>query len=236
MMTIFKRELQGYFFTPLGYVFSGVFLSAGAFVFYVNNVLTRSGDLSGFFSMMGYLWMLLCPLLVMRLIAGERHHGTDALLLSAPVTVSSMVIGKYLAACAVLLLTSLLSMVYPLIIAMTGKLYIGETLTGYLGFLMMGCAFIAVDLTVSAFFSSPNSAMVFCIGANLLLWLVSLLAASVSGFARAIISLVSLYDRVSPFLYGQLSPANIVFFAAFSAACLAGCIYLLNAKNQGALS
>lgn len=236
MTAVFKRELKAYFLTPLGHVFSGVFLTACCFVYYVNNVLTRSSDLSGFFSMMGYLWMLLCPLLVMRLIAGERRYGTESLLLTAPVSLSSLVIGKYLAACAVLLITAALSLIYPLVTAMLGVAYLPEVLTGYLGFLLMGCAFIAFDLMISALFANPNTAMVFCLGANLLLWLVSLLAAGASPFVRGVIGLVNLYDRATPFLYGQLSPANIIFFLAFSVFCLGGCIFLMQARRLGKLS
>lgn len=236
MKAILLRELRSYFLTPLGYVFAGVFLAAGGFVFYVNNILTRSGDLSGFYSMMGYLWMLLCPLLVMRLIAGERRHGTEPLLLSAPIGTWALVLGKYLSACLVLLVTALLSLLYPLLAGVLGSFHLPEIATGYLGFLLLGCAFIALDLLVSAFFSSPNTAMVFCLGANLLLWLVSLLSVSVSPLARQLIALVNLYDRAAPFLYGQLSPANVVFFLTFSASCLAGCVYALRARSRGMLS
>lgn len=236
MIAVFKRELRAYFLTPLGYVFAGVFLTACCFVYYVNNILTRSGDLNGFFSMMGYLWMLLCPLLVMRLIAGERRYGTEALLLTAPVTLTSLIVGKYLAACAVLLITAVLSLIFPLVTHMLGALHLPEVLTGYLGFMLMGCAFIAFDLMISALFSNPNSAMMFSVGANLLLWLVSLLAVGSSSLVRGAIGLVNLYDRATPFLYGQLSPANIVYFVAFTACCLGGCLFLMQARRLGKLS
>ncbi len=235
MTAILKREIRAYFFTPLGYVFAGVFLAASGFVFYVNNILMRSGDFSGFFSMMGYLWMLLCPLLVMRLIAGERRFGTEPLLLSAPIGPWAVVLGKYLAAALVLFISALLSLFFPMLVSIIGNVHLPELVTGYLGFLLMGCAFIALNLLVSAFFSSPNTAMVFCLGGNLLLWLVSLLSVSAGPLGKWAISLVDLHGRATPFLYGQLSPANVVFFLAFVVSCLAGCVYVLHARSRGAL-
>ena len=220
MTAIFRREWKGYFFTATGYVFMGIFLAAASLVFYINSVLAMSSDLSTFLSMMGYLWLLLCPVLVMRLIAGERKQMTDQLLLTAPISTWRIVFGKYLAACGVLLISSLFSMVYPLLVAVFGGVHWPEVLTMYLGFILLGCAFIAFDLLLSAFFRTPTSALVFTLGANLLLWLSSILAGGAAQPLRSVLSLINLYDRMNPFLYGQLSPANILYFVGFSVVCV----------------
>ena len=83
MNTIRKREIQGYFYTSVGYVFIGVFLIISSILFYVSILRTRSGELPNFIYTMSYLWMLLCPILTMRLLAEEKQKKTDQLLLTA---------------------------------------------------------------------------------------------------------------------------------------------------------
>ena len=76
MRAIFKRELQGYFYTAAAYVYMGVFLTLGCVFFAINNLAARSSDLNNLLWMMSYLWMLLTPILTMRSFAGERKART----------------------------------------------------------------------------------------------------------------------------------------------------------------
>ena len=80
MRAIYARELQGYFFTPIGYVFIGIFLLLSSVFFGVGNLTERSGNILILLRNMSYLWMLLCPVLTMKLVAGERQSHTDQLL------------------------------------------------------------------------------------------------------------------------------------------------------------
>ena len=77
MVTIYKRELRGFFYTSMGYVFVGVFLALSGILFYLNNLRPLSGELLLFLSQLTLLLMLLCPLLTMRLICEERQKRTD---------------------------------------------------------------------------------------------------------------------------------------------------------------
>ena len=83
MRAIFRREMQSYFYTPAAYVFMGVFLALTSVFFGVNNLAGRSSNLMTLIAAMSYLWMLLSPVLTMRLIAGERRQRTDQLLFSS---------------------------------------------------------------------------------------------------------------------------------------------------------
>ncbi len=232
MRAVFKRELRAYFMTPLGFIFLGVFAVLAGLLYQLSNVATLSSDLSTFFSMMSYLWMLLCPVLVMRLIAGDRKQQTDLLLLTAPIRSTDIVLGKYLAASALLLISVLLSLLYPLLTAIHGRAYPLELMTAYIGFTLQGFAFIAFDLTLSALASSPMSAALLCFGGNLLLWLGSLLGATgLASPIRAVLGFFSLYERMTPFLYGQLSFANMIFFLGFIVICLLVCVQLTESRR-----
>ena len=108
MKAIWKREMQGYFHTPVGYVFLGVFLAISSVLFYLEILSPRSSNLPGFFSEISAIWMLVSPILTMRLLAEERQKKTDQLLLTSPVSLPGIVAGKYLAAVTVLLITAVL--------------------------------------------------------------------------------------------------------------------------------
>ncbi len=232
MPTILRRELQSYFFTPIAYVFTGVFLALSGVLFIAGNLTARSSDILSLLSQMGYLWLLLSPVLTMRLLAGERRQKTDQLLLTSPVSLSAVVVGKYLAACAVLLLAVLLSLSYAALIAIFGTLYIGEALTGYLGFTLQGCAFLAIDLFVSGLSRNPITAAVGAMGANLALWLSTVLSNAITteSVVKAL-DFISLYKRFEPFSLGQLSLASCVYYLAFIAVMLFLTVRALDARR-----
>ena len=138
MLSIWKRELQGYFYTPVGYVFMGVFLTLSSVIFFLTIMQSRSSDLLSFIGTMSYLWMLLCPVLTMRLLAEEKQKRTDQLLLTSPVSLPGIVLRKYLAAVTVMGLTVLLTGLFELIVALYGQIYPGELVVGYLGFALQG--------------------------------------------------------------------------------------------------
>src|SRR5436190_19429972 len=100
VLTIFRRELAGYFATPLAYVFIVIFLvMAGVFTFFVGNFFERGqADLQSFFTFHPWLYIVLIPALAMRLWAEERRSGTIELVLTLPIRMTDAVAGKFLAA------------------------------------------------------------------------------------------------------------------------------------------
>ncbi len=232
MGAIYKREMQSYFYTPAAYVFMGVFLALASVFFGVGNLAARSSNLLSFISQLSYLWMLLSPVLTMRLIAGERRQRTDQLLFSSPCSLSGMVLGKFFAAATVLLCTVGATFVYALLVAMYGTLYLGETLVGYLGLILQGCAFLALDLFVSCFAKSQMTAAVLGVGANLLVWLSDVLASAVSIQAVSdALNFLSLYQRFAPFAQGQLRFSNVFFDLLFIAMTLFLSVRVLDARR-----
>ena len=232
MGAIYRREIQSYFYTPAAYVFMGVFLMLGSIFFGVSNLAARSSNLLNFLSQLSYLWMLLSPVLTMRLLAGERRGHTDQLLFSSPCSLSALVAGKFFAACTVLLCTVAATVVYPLIVAIYGTLYVGETLVGYLGLILQGCAFIALDLFVSCFARSQMTAAIVGVGVNLLVWLSDVLAAAVTVDAVSqALKFISLYQRFVPFSQGQLSFSNILYNLLFIFIMLFLSVRVLDARR-----
>ena len=232
MRTIWKREWQSYFYTPVGYVFIGVFLLISSILFFLAILQQHSGDLPTFIGEMSYLWMLLSPVLTMRLLAEERQKRTDQLLLTSPVSLTGIVLGKYLAAVTVLAITAGLTLLYALVVAIYGTVYPAELAVNMLGFVLQGCAFVALDLYLSACATTPVIAAVMAFGANFLLWMLDLLENQIQvAWVEQGIQFLSLYRRNEPFLMGQLSFASLVYDLSFAAVFLAMTVHHLDGRR-----
>ena len=232
MRTIWKREMKGYFLTPTGYVFIGVFLLVSSVLFYLEILSRRSGDLPSFIASIGYLWMLLSPVLTMRLLAEEKQKKTDQLLLTSPVSLPGIVTGKYLAAVSVLLTAAVLSLLYAGIVAVYGRVYPLELAANMTGFILQGCCFAALDLYCSSRAETPASAAAMALGANFLLWILDLASDAVqSDILAEAFRFFSLYRRNEPFLMGQISYAGILFDLSFAAGFLILTVYRLDRRR-----
>ena len=232
MRAIWKRELQSYFFTPMGYIFIGIFLLISSVLFFLSILRQHSGDLPTFIGQMSYLWMLLSPILTMRLLAEERQKRTDQLLLTSPVSLTGIVMGKYLAAVTVLGITAATTLLYAMVVAIYGKVYPAELAVNYLGFILQGCCFAALDLYMSGCAATPVNAAVLSFGANFLVWIIDLLEDQISiEWIAEVIRFLSLYHRNEAFLMGQLSWAGIVYEISFTAVFLAMTVHHLDRRR-----
>ncbi|MBQ9211231.1 MAG: ABC transporter permease subunit [Clostridia bacterium] len=234
MKAIWKRELQSYFYTPVGYVFLGVFLLISSVLFFLSILRQHSGDLPTFIGQMSYLWMLLSPVLTMRLLAEEHQKKTDQLLVTSPVSQVGIVAGKYLAAVTMLVITAGATLLYVAVVAIYGKIYPAELLVNYLGFLLQGCAFVALDLYISGCAGTPVTAAVMAFGANFLIWMIDLMEGQVSmAWLSECINFISLYHRNEPFLMGQFSWAGVLYEISFVLIFLGMTVHHLERRRRG---
>jgi len=232
MGAIWRREWKSYFITPVGYVFMGVFLSLAALMFYLSILRQHSGDLPTFMGQIGYLWMLLSPILSMRLMAEDRQRGTDQLLYTSPASLISIVTGKYLAALTVMAMTALMTFVFVGVVAVYGTVYLPEIGVAYLGFMLQGAAFLSVGIYLSALSKTPVTAAIFGFGANFLLWMMDLLADVLpKGAAVTVLRFLSIYQRTEPFLLGQLSLASILYEISFVLVFLALTVHAADSRR-----
>jgi ABC-2 type transport system permease protein len=159
---IFRRELAGYFVTPVAYVFLVIFLAlVGALTFYFGNFYERGqADLGPFFGLHPWLYAFLVPALAMRLWAEERDSGTIELLLTLPVTTVQAVMGKFLAAWAFTVLALALTVPMWWTVNYLGNPDNGVIVAGYLGSALMAGGFLAIGSFVSALTRSQVVAFV----------------------------------------------------------------------------
>lgn len=165
-ITIAKRELAGYFTTPLAYVFIVIFLALmGAVTFYFGGFFNRGqADLTAFFSFHPWLYLFLIPSIGMRLWAEERKTGTIELLMTLPISTTQAVMGKFLASWAFAAIA--LSLTFPIWITVN---YLGDPdngviVAGYVGSLLMAGAFLSIACFVSAL--TRNQVIAFVVAAS----------------------------------------------------------------------
>ncbi len=218
MLAIWKREVQNYFLTPIGYVFMGIFLLVGGVLFFIYNIMNGSSDLSTMFGNLSYLVMLVVPILTMKLLSEEKRNKSDQLLLTSPRSIWDIILGKFLAACSVLMATMFITLVYVLIICVySTEVRAGLIISNYLGFFLLGCAYIAIGTLMSALTENQVSAAVLTLGVNLLLQLIEAILPQLTlpgslQFLNTAFSWLSMYTRFYEFSAGILSIANIVYY------------------------
>jgi ABC-2 type transport system permease protein len=175
MIAVFLRELKSYFENVTGFIFMGFFLLLSGIFFVFNNLIPQSPNYNGLLGTITFIFLIVVPILTMRLLSEEARQKTDQLLLTSPLSLTGMVLGKYLAALGVFLLTLVVTVLYPVLISLVGDVVVSEVLGGYIGFFLLGSAFIAVGLFVSSLTDNQVIAAVVTFAALLIMWILDAL-------------------------------------------------------------
>ncbi len=181
MLAVLRRELKAYFTSPIGFVFVGFFILIAGVFFAISNLLSGNPNFNGVLSNLTFIFLFLVPILTMRLISEETRQKTDQLLITSPLSITGIVLGKYLAAVGVFVITLLITVLYPLIMSFfaLGGLAWSEILGGYIGFFLLGSSFIAVGLFFSSLTDNQLIAAVETFAALLVIWILDFVAQSV---------------------------------------------------------
>ena len=222
MLAIYKREMKAYFITPLGYVFLGVFLLISGAVFCFSTLYEMTSDLTEYFATMLFSFIILLPLLTMKLFTEEKRARTEQLLLTAPVSVFSVVFAKFLAAYTMFAGASVFSGLYFIFLSFFGNVRVGLLFGNILAILLIGMAFIAIGVFVSAITESQLSAAILTIGILLGFMLISNLADYIPvEWLRFIVSALSVFYRYQNFGHGIFDIAALVYYLSITALFLA---------------
>ena len=160
MTAIYKRELKSYLTSMVGYLFIFFILVLTGIYFSAYQLSAAYPKFEYTLSAVTFVFLIGVPILTMRVLAEERKQKTDQLLLTAPVSVGNIVIGKYLALVTVYAIPILVMCIYPLIMSKFGTVAFGSAYTAILGFFLLGCANIAIGVFMSALTESQVIAAV----------------------------------------------------------------------------
>jgi ABC-2 type transport system permease protein len=225
---ICRRELGGYFATPLAYVFIVIFLVlAGVLTFFVGNFFERGqADLQSFFTFHPWLYLVLIPAVSMRLWAEERKTGTIELFLTLPIRLSEAVIGKFLAAWLFVGIALALTFPFWMTVWFLGNPDNGVIFTSYIGSWLMAGAILAIGAAVSA--ATKNQVIAFVVSAALVFVLIAAGTQTVlglfqgwapEGLARAVAG-ASLFGHFTAVTRGVLDLRDVFYFGSITVAFL----------------
>ena len=244
MFAIYKKELRSFFINPIGYVFVGAFLGLAALLCCYTTILSNSYDTSTYFTVLLFAIGILIPLLTMRLFSEEKKLRTEQLLLTAPVSITSMVMGKFLAALTLYggsLLISCINFIPIYSVAYSEysaknevfhqqaeslnaapsdlTVHIGpvggEIIGNLVGILLVGAAFVAIGMFISALTENQLAAAVITISVILLMLGLGLVNDLINTYwVRVVISWISVYSRFGNFQNGLFDFAAILYYAS----------------------
>ena len=230
MLAIFKKELRAYFISPIGYVYTGIFLAAAALICAYTTIQQASYDTTTYFQYLIFTFIILIPLLTMRLFSEERKMRTEQLLMTAPVTITGMVLGKYLAALTLFVSSMLVACInfFPLFSyalaeqsTATEGVHVGPVfgqIVGCLiGVILIGACFIAVGLFISSLTENQLSAAVLSVGAIAVMILVGMFNSFIGwDFLRTVLDWISVLSRFDKFAYGLFDFSALLYYISIS--------------------
>lgn len=223
MLAIYRREMGSFFTSGIAYVFLAVFWFISGIFFYNSVILPGNADTSELFNSMFYIVLFLIPVLTMKLLSEEKKNKTDQGLLTAPISLWDIVLGKYFAALTLFVIAESIIFIYAFVIKYLGDIIWPTLLGNYFAMLFLGAAFIAVGLFISSLTENQMASAVACLVALFVIFLSESMVANFENgnvaerITYKVITSLAFYSRYTEFTRGAFSLSSVVFFisAAF---------------------
>jgi ABC-2 type transport system permease protein len=228
---VFRKEMRLYFSSPIAYAVFFIFALVAGWFFYnvfafyalvsmqaaMNPTMGRDlsvaeGVLRPLFQNVSVILLLMMPIVTMRLFAEEKKSGTIELLLTYPVRDGEVLVGKYLAALGVFVGMLALTLVYPALVAWATSLEWGPLVTGYLGLLLQGAAFIAMGILISSLTENQIVAAVATFGTLLIFWVISWASDAAGPVLGRVLSHLSLTEHFESFAKGVIDTKDVIYY------------------------
>jgi gliding motility-associated transport system permease protein len=228
---LYKKEMRVYFTSPIAYAVFAVFTIVVGFFFYAvfnyyqmissqaamnpmfgRDLSVTEGVLRPLFQNISVIMLFMLPIVTMRLFAEEKRSGSIELLLTFPIRDGEVLLGKYLAALSVLLGMLALTLAYPAMVATAAQMEWGTLLTGYLGLILQGAAFIAIGVMISSLTENQIVAALATFGTLLMFWVISWAADSAPMGIGRILSHLSITEHFETFAKGVIDTKDLIYY------------------------
>ena len=215
MLASYKREMRAYFTSPIGYIFAAVFLAVSGFLFGFTTLLSTTSDVTLYYQMLMFAYIVIIPLLTMKTFSEERRTRTEQVLLTAPVSLTGMVMAKFLAALTMFASTLLVSMLYFYPLNKFGTVNWPRVIGSMFAMFLIGMTFIAIGVFVSSLTENQFGASLGTIGVLLGLMVTAMLNSLIdSYFVRSVLSWISIFSRYANFTYGIFDIGAVVYYVS----------------------
>ena len=224
MWAIIKKEFKSYFFSPVGYVFIGLFLIMFSIFFYSDVFKSQRTNFEYIFNSGATILTFITPILTMRILSEERKTGTEQLLLTSPVSITKIILGKFISATVIVIITELCTFLYFGILSYFGTPYLITALVTLLGFLLLAMSYISFGLLASSITENQIIAGVITIAFFIFSWYLPNFSDVFADF-----SLINLFSN---FPYGQIDLADTVIYISFTIMCLLFTIIVMQRRKS----
>ncbi|MCI0441938.1 ABC transporter permease [bacterium] len=233
ILAITRKELEQYFASPIAYIVVALLMIILGIFFYIYLTLYmqqvaasaqyggEGADLSQsimrpFFANAAFFFLIIFPMLTMKLFAEEKKLGTYELLMTSPISISQLVVGKYFGVLTLMLTIIVLLLIYPAtLFVFGGRPDIGPILTGFLGLFLLGAAFVAIGLFTSSVTDSQIVAAVLCFVFLILFWIINWISRSEAWYGK-VLQYISIYQRFDDFTKGILNLNDVFYYVSFA--------------------
>lgn len=213
MTAIIKREMYSYFCSPVAYVVIAIFLFFSGLFFQMVCLMGDTSNLTYVFNNMFLIIALLTPMMCMKLLSDEKRLKTDQALLTSPVSILGIVMGKFLSACILYLICLSIYIIYGFVISFFVAPQWSVIICNFIGIFILGCALISIDTFLSSLTESQMIAAITGFAVGLLVYLLDNMASAIPvEFLSKAVKAMSFMSHYQNFTMGQLSIADIVFF------------------------
>ena len=211
--------MRSYFTGVIGYVFLVLFLAVGGAIFCMTTLFSMSASVSTYYTYMLFVSAIILPLLTMKSFADERRTKTEQLLLTAPVSLTGMVIGKFLAAYTMFSGALIVDSLYFIILYRYAQVKTAMLIGNVVALLLVGMTFIAIGLFVSAITENQLSAAIGTMAIIIVFLAVGLLNTLLPNdfWLRYVINAVSVFSRFQTFTNGYFDLSSLVYYLSVSA-------------------
>lgn len=216
MLAILKREMQNYFASPIGYIFLAVFYFFAG-MFFSSVLYANTTDITYVFSSLFTVLIFIIPLLTMRSMSEDKKQKTDQLLLTSPINLSGLVMGKFLAAFLMYCIALAVTVVYSLILAAFAAPEWSVVIGNIFGALILGAALIAIGVFISSLTENQLIAAVGSFAVMMFIMMIDGFASLIPvDFIANIILSLSFMSRYEDFVSGILNISNVLFFVSIA--------------------
>lgn len=208
MFAVFKKEIKSYLLSPIGYIFIGLFLIMFSTFFFLTIFQSQVLNFEYLFYNGATILTFITPVLTMRMFSEERKNGTEQLVMTSPRSITSVVLGKFLAAAVMILITEAFTFMYFFILKYFGEPSLTVALSTLFGFFLLSLAYISFGMFASSLTENQIIACVLTIGVFIVMWFLP-------GFNEnlAMFSLIQMFDK---FPTGVISISEIITFVSFA--------------------
>jgi ABC-2 type transport system permease protein len=214
---LFKKELMSYFNSPIAYIFIGVFLVVGNWLFFNSFFLIGQASLRNYFSLLPWLFLFISPAITMRAYAEEKKSGTIELLLTLPLSEWQIVWSKFLSSLAFVMITLLATISLPITVSYLGNMDWGPVMGSYLGAVFLAGAYLSLGLFISSLTKNQIIAFVLGLVACFAFFMIGgdFVLAGAPSFAVPVMKFLGLGNHFYNIAKGVIDTKDVIFYLSF---------------------